>query len=122
MVEESTGSAGEERASFATGESIEYMDSHAMVAASAQNSLTTIEQDKIDQFVIPSSAVAMDIRLSDGKPYVLQGIIDPDSVALPFSGKQSKIGLQTKTTSNVSRPQRIAQAVAAIEDLLSWVQ
>jgi hypothetical protein len=23
----------------------------------------------------------MDIRLSDGKPYVLQGVVDPDSVA-----------------------------------------
>ena len=39
MVEESTGSAGEERPASATGESIEYMVSHAMVAASAQNSL-----------------------------------------------------------------------------------
>ncbi|HJU35408.1 MAG TPA: hypothetical protein VJ695_09830 [Nitrososphaera sp.] len=42
----------------------------------------TTEQSKIDQFDIPYSAVAMDIRLSDGKPYVLQGIVDPNSVAV----------------------------------------
>lgn len=35
----------------------------------------------IEQFDIPYSAVAMDITLSDGRPYVVQGIVDPDFIA-----------------------------------------
>ena len=56
------------------------MVSHAMVWKCTKF-FDTIEQDKIDQFVIPYSAVAMDIRLSDGKPVRVAGDSNPDSVA-----------------------------------------
>ncbi|MDX1373388.1 MAG: hypothetical protein R3321_13020 [Nitrososphaeraceae archaeon] len=36
-----------------------------------------VEQEIINKFEIPYSAVAMDIKLSEGKEYVVQGIVDP---------------------------------------------
>lgn len=38
------------------------------------------EPEKVEQFDIPYSAIAMDIKLSTGKPLVVQGIVDPDLV------------------------------------------
>lgn len=38
------------------------------------------EREKVEQFDIPYSAVAMDIKLSTGKPFVVQGIVDPELV------------------------------------------
>ena len=38
------------------------------------------EPEKIEQFDIPYSAIAMDIKLSTGKPIVVQGIVNPDLV------------------------------------------
>ena len=38
------------------------------------------EPEKVEQFDIPYSAIAMDIKLSTGKPIVVQGIVDPDLV------------------------------------------
>jgi hypothetical protein len=40
----------------------------------------TKEKNLIELFEIPYSAVAMDIKLSDGKQIVVQGVIDPDMV------------------------------------------
>ena len=40
----------------------------------------TKEEDLIELFEVPYSAVAMDIRISDGKQIVVQGVIDPDMV------------------------------------------
>ena len=40
----------------------------------------TAEQEKIELFDIPYSAVAMDIKLSTGKSLVVQGIVDPDLI------------------------------------------
>ena len=81
MVEESIGSAG----GRAAGLGYRRIDRIYGFSCSGSGKCTkffdTVERDKIDQFDIPYSAVAMDIRLSDGKPYVLQGIVDPDSVA-----------------------------------------
>ena len=81
MVEESIGSAG----GRAAGLGYRRIDRIYGFSCSGGGKCTkffdTVERDKIDQFDIPYSAVAMDIRLSDGKPYVLQGIVDPDSVA-----------------------------------------
>lgn len=37
----------------------------------------SIDQEIINKFEIPYSAVAMDIKLSEGNDYVVQGIIDP---------------------------------------------
>ena len=81
MVEESTGSAGGRAASFGHRRVDRIYGFSCYGSGKYTKFFDTIEQDKIDQFVIPYSAVAMDIRLSDGKQYVLQGIIDPDSVA-----------------------------------------
>lgn len=81
MVEESTGSAGGRAASFGHRRVDRIYGFSCYGIGKCTKFFDTIEQDKIDQFVIPYSAVAMDIRLSVGKPYVLQGIIDPDYVA-----------------------------------------
>jgi hypothetical protein len=40
----------------------------------------TKEKNLIELFEIPYSAVAMDIKLSDGKQIVVQGVIDPDMI------------------------------------------
>jgi len=37
----------------------------------------SIDQEIINKFEIPYSAIAMDIKLSEGNEYVVQGIIDP---------------------------------------------
>ena len=81
MVEESTGSAWGRAASICHRRVDRIYGFSCYGIGKCTKFFDTIEQDKIDQFVIPYSAVAMDIRLSDGKPYVLQGIVDPDSVA-----------------------------------------
>jgi hypothetical protein len=41
----------------------------------------TDDPEKVEMFDIPYSAVAMDITLSDGRPYVVQGIVDAEFVA-----------------------------------------
>jgi len=40
----------------------------------------TSDEKEISKFEIPLSAVAMDIKLSDGVPKVVQGIVDEDLV------------------------------------------
>jgi hypothetical protein len=79
MVEESTGSAGG-RAAGVGHRRINRIYGFSCDGGKCTKIFDTNEQDKIDQFDIPYSAVAMDIRLSDGKPYVLQGVVDPDFV------------------------------------------
>src|SRR5919112_6746963 len=81
MVEESIGSAGGRAAGLGYRRIDRIYGFSCYGSGERQKFFDTIEQDKIDQFDIPYSAVAMDIRLSDGKPYVLQGIVDPNSVA-----------------------------------------
>ena len=81
LVEESTGSAGGRAAGFGYRRVERIYGFSCYGSGKCAKFFDTIEQDKIDQFDIPYSAVAMDIRLADGKPYVLQGIVDPDSVA-----------------------------------------
>src|SRR5215204_3401732 len=78
MVEESIGSAGGRAASFGHRRVERIYGFSCYGSSRCTKFFDTIEQD---QFDIPYSAVAMDIRLSDGKPYVLQGIVDPNSVA-----------------------------------------
>jgi hypothetical protein len=41
----------------------------------------TDDADRIEQFDIPYSAVAMDIKLSNGQPYVVQGVVDLGMIA-----------------------------------------
>lgn len=40
----------------------------------------TSDESKIEEFEIPYSAVAMDIRLQDGNNMVVQGVVDPDLI------------------------------------------
>jgi hypothetical protein len=80
MVEESKGSAGG-RAAGSGHRRVEKIYGFSCGAGACAKFFEAGEQDKIEQFDIPYSAVAMDIRLSDGKPYVVQGIIDPDFIA-----------------------------------------
>ncbi|HEY8139840.1 MAG TPA: hypothetical protein VIE86_02015 [Nitrososphaera sp.] len=79
MVEESRGSAGGRAAGsghrrinriygFSCGERIERF-------------LDVADQEKVEKFEIPYSAVAMDIRLSDGTASVVQGVVDPHLVS-----------------------------------------
>lgn len=80
MVEESRGSAGG-RAGGSGHRRIERIYGFACDGGACTKFFESGEQDKLDQFDIPYSAVAMDIRLSDGRPYVVQGIVDPNFVA-----------------------------------------
>jgi hypothetical protein len=81
MVEESAGSAGGRAAGMGHRRVNRIYGFSCYGGGRCTKFFDTIEQDKIDRFEIPYSAVAMDIRLSDGKLYVLQGIVDSDSVA-----------------------------------------
>jgi hypothetical protein len=81
LVEESTGSAGGRAAGFGYRRVERIYGFSCYEGGKCTKFFDTTEQGKIDQFDIPYSAVAMDIRLSDGKPYVLQGIVDPSYVA-----------------------------------------
>jgi hypothetical protein len=81
LVEESTGSAGGRAAGFGYRRVERIYGFSCCESGKCTKFFDTTEQGKIDQFDIPYSAVAMDIRLSDGKPYVLQGIVDPGYVA-----------------------------------------
>ena len=80
MVEESRGSAGG-RAAGSGHRRVERIYGFACDGGACTKFFESNEQDKVDQFDIPYSAVAMDIRLPDGRPYVVQGIVDPDFVA-----------------------------------------
>jgi hypothetical protein len=80
MVEESKGSAGG-RAAGSGHRRVEKIYGFSCDAGKCTKFFEASDQEKIDQFDIPYSAVAMDIRLSDGRPYVVQGIVDPDFVA-----------------------------------------
>jgi hypothetical protein len=82
LVEESTGSAGGRAAGFGYRRVERIYGFSCYESGECTKFFDTTEQDKIDQFDIPYSAVAMDIRLSDSKPYVLQGIVDPSYVAI----------------------------------------
>lgn len=79
MVEESKGSAGG-RAAGSGHRRIEKIYGFSYDAGTSTKFFEADEPDKIDQFDIPYSAVAMDIRLSDGSPYVVQGVVDPKLV------------------------------------------
>ncbi len=81
LVEESAGSAGGRAAGFGYRRVERICGFSCLESRNCTKFFDATEQDKIDQFDIPYSAVAMDIRLSDGTPYVVQGIIDSNFVA-----------------------------------------
>ena len=80
MVEESRGSAGG-RAAGSGHRRVEKIYGFSCEAGSCTKFFESNETEKIDMFDIPYSAVAMDIKLSDGMPYVVQGIVAPDFIA-----------------------------------------
>jgi len=79
MVQESHGSAGG-RAGGSGGRKIDKVIAFSCFKGVCKRYFETLDPEKIDQFEIPYSAVAMDIVLSTGKQVVVQGMIDPDTV------------------------------------------
>jgi hypothetical protein len=81
LVEESVGSAGGRAAGFGYRRVERIYGFSCHESGKCTKFFDTTEQDKIDQFDIPYSAFAMDIKLSDGRTYVVQGVVDPNFVA-----------------------------------------
>jgi hypothetical protein len=79
IVEESRGSAGG-RAAGSGYRRINRIYGFSCDGGRCDKFFDIDDQSKIEQFDIPYSAVAMDIRLSDGRPYVAQGVVDPNFV------------------------------------------
>jgi hypothetical protein len=84
MVEESRGSAGG-RAAGSGSRKIDKIYGFSCSTGASKKIVETDEVAKIALFDIPYSAVAMDIKLSDGRPYVVQGIADPKLIAAYLS-------------------------------------
>jgi hypothetical protein len=76
IVEESMGSAGG-RAGGSGNRKISQIIGFKYGIDGTKKFFETLDQDIINKFEIPYSAVAMDIKLSDGDGYVVQGILDP---------------------------------------------
>ena len=79
MVEESLGSAGG-RAGGSGRRQISRIMGFLCTAGTCTKYFEVTEREKVNQFDIPYSAVAMDIKLSTGKPFVVQGIVDPELI------------------------------------------
>jgi hypothetical protein len=80
MVEESRGSAGG-RAAGGGHRKITRIYGFSCQGGSCSKVFETDDADRIEQFDIPYSAVAMDIKLSNGQPYVVQGVVDLGMIA-----------------------------------------
>ena len=79
LIEESKGSAGG-RGGGSGYRKISEIISFRIENNNIEKFYDTKEEDLIELFEVPYSAVAMDIKLSDGKQIVVQGVIDPDMV------------------------------------------
>src|SRR5918911_2566460 len=79
MVEESLGSAGG-RAGGSGSRQISRIMGFLCTAGTCTKYFEVTEREKVNQFDIPYSAFAMDIKLSTGKPFVVQGIADPELI------------------------------------------
>ena len=80
MVEESRGSAGG-RAAGSGSRRIDRIYGFAASGGASSKIFETSKESMIELFDIPYSAVAMDIKLSDGRPYVVQGVVDPELIS-----------------------------------------
>jgi hypothetical protein len=80
MIEESRGSAGG-RAAGSGSRKISKVFGFLCDGGICSKRIELDDPIKIEMFDIPYSAVAMDILLSNGQPYVVQGIVDADFVA-----------------------------------------
>jgi hypothetical protein len=79
LIEESFGSAGG-RGGGSGSRRINRIYGFSCNGGICRKYYETAEQEKIELFDIPYSAVAMDIKLSTGKSLVVQGIVDPDLI------------------------------------------
>ncbi|MEO9319518.1 MAG: hypothetical protein ABI361_02480 [Nitrososphaera sp.] len=75
MVEESSGSAGG-RAAGSGSRKINRVLGFRCIDGVCSKSFDSEAPETIEKFDIPYSAVAMDILLSDNKPFVVQGVVD----------------------------------------------
>jgi hypothetical protein len=80
MVEESRGSAGG-RAAGSGHRRISKVYGFTCEAGECKKIVELDDPSLIEKFDIPYSAVAMDIMLSSGQPYVVQGLVDPEFIA-----------------------------------------
>ena len=80
LVEESRGSAGG-RAAGSGVRKINKVMRYSCSNGVCIKSFETENTESIELFDIPYSAVALDIKLFQGKQIVVQGIVDPDLVA-----------------------------------------
>lgn len=78
-VEESSGSAGG-RIGGAGFRRISKINCFKITTANVQKIFETENEDIISNFEVPLSAVAMDIKLSDSTPKVVQGIVDEELI------------------------------------------
>ena len=79
MVEESHSSAGG-RAGGSGNRQISRIMGFLCTAGACTKYFEVTEQEKVNQFDIPYSAVAMDIKLSTGERFVVQGIVDSELI------------------------------------------
>ena len=79
FVEESHGSAGG-RIGGAGLRRISKISCFNIVEGTIEKIFETSDETEISKFEIPLSAVAMDIKLSNGVPKVIQGIVDDNLV------------------------------------------
>jgi hypothetical protein len=79
MVQESHGSAGG-RGGGSGSRKIDKVIAFSCAKGTCNKYFETFDPEKIDQFEIPYSVVAMDIRLSTGRQVVVQGLVDPDFI------------------------------------------
>ena len=79
IVQESRGSAGG-RGGGSGSRRVERIFGYTCNNGECKIIFDTSDESKIEEFEIPSSAVAMDIRLQDGNNMVVQGVVDPDLI------------------------------------------
>jgi hypothetical protein len=79
LVEESKGSAGGRGGGFGHRKIVQ-VSGFKIDKNKIEKIYDTKDENIIDKFEIPYSAVAMDIKLSDGRQIVVQGIIDQDMI------------------------------------------
>jgi len=79
MVKESSGSAGG-RGGGSGMRKIDRILAFKIKGNVDEQIFETQDSQEIEEFDIPYSAVAMDIVLESGVPYVVQGVVDPDLV------------------------------------------
>lgn len=77
VVQESRGSAGG-RGGGSGSRRIEKVMAFSCSKGICKKYFETADEQEIEQFEIPYSAVAMDVKLSTGAQLVTQGIVDPD--------------------------------------------